>query len=169
MGGFISYQALGDIRDDLAGIIPVFDIALQSFWIPVWTQTYQASGNWIIQLFATVFLKMEHSISHNPFCPPVPPLDFSALRRARWLLWGRGSRGCVHNLQQDSLFPIWGGTEYESKKGGLSHFPDTLGVLIMVTHQCLNTSLLHCIWCCITDVFGCTFFIIKMYKTYILK
>lgn len=31
MRGFISYQALGDIRDDLAGIIPVFDIALQSF------------------------------------------------------------------------------------------------------------------------------------------
>lgn len=31
MRGFISYQALRDVRDDLAGIILVFDIALQSF------------------------------------------------------------------------------------------------------------------------------------------
>lgn len=74
-------------------------------------------------------------------CPHVPLLYFPALWRAHWLLGGRGSRGCVQNLQQDSSFPIWCGTEYESKKGGLSHFPDTLGVLIMVTHQCLK---LHC-------------------------
>lgn len=144
-------------------------LVFSHFRILVWTQPYEASGNWIIHVFATVFIKKKKWNATTSSCPHVPPLYFPALWRACWLLRGKGSRGCVQNLQQDSLFPICCGTEYESKKGGLSHFPDTLGVLIMVTHQCLNTSLLHCIWCCIADVFGCTFFIIKMYKTYILK
>lgn len=171
MRGFLSCQALGHIRDDLGGVTLILDIGLQSFFsILVWTPPYQASGNlfysWVWNSFCLRKKKKKRTKPH-------PPAHTSLL------LISQLSKGLVDYSEEeaagavcricDSLLPIWGGTQYESNKGGLSHFPDTLGVLIMVAHQCLITSLLHCIWCCIADVFGCTFFIIKMYKTYIVK
>lgn len=156
-------------------------VVFSHFWILAWTQPYQASGNWIIHDFAKVFVKKKRKEEKKKreikekeqtpsSCPYVPCLYFPALWRASWLLWGRGSGGCVQNLRPDSLFPIWDGTEYESKKGWPSSFPWHVGsfdngyspvpeyfiaTLYMVLHC-------RCFWLYL-------FFIIKMYKTYILK
>lgn len=142
-------------KKDLAVPSHVLMLLFCPFWMPVAAQTYQASCNWIVLVFATIILQVKHNVyrQHPPSLSPLPDVQLS---EGLVDLFEEGAVGgaCTICNVIHCFFMIrkikW------IKRVALVIFL-TLGVLIMVTHQCLNTSLLHCGWCCIWRFFGCTF------------